>query len=955
MLFLKRKNIDKAAPKRRSLLFKAINPELGKSIRPLVQTTSVFVQLIAIVFAMNGLFPKDHPGLTGGPDGPVRLKASDVIRTAWNGLSFTPAGAPKVILFVAVTATIVLAVLSLVTALLMGFVGTAHAQSSSGGVGSSTFFASAGTDDLAQNALDYIFKATAISPNYAQNGLPIPATVNIQCAMQTALGFYSNAMLMFAAIILFYHLATMIVNTAHHGVVMGKQANQIWAPIRLVVAVGLLVPIGSGPTACQTGGKSGAGMNSGQYIVVKMAELGSGMASQTWKTFINALAGLKYNYVQPATPFVEETVGKIVSMEACRFAWNYQICAKDNPGVDVHSICANPNPPDYIASTPALRNEQIMDPTVPPAQYTDPSSGNTTYRYTTANNPSGADICGSFTVPGLIILSPNAATKNPLGNTLGRTFTTEQTAVAISQAQQQTITQLLPQFATVGAYIKYQIPQLNDGNPPDNTDYTKLVVDYQNKLKHNLDAAFANVTSPQLQTAKIASLGWAAAGAWLNTLARDQGAIVNAYQDGLPQRIIPPNMDKLNGGETPGPAVSKPLSAFQSWLNNGSSTRTDYTRVSSTAAGTINCYVQAAPTTKAPPQFTAGSLDDKYDAVHAGNVKFLVQGLLNDIGDHAQGETVLKQMLIMVETLASNAGVWSPLNADACSANSPAKDHFTLGAQLVTANPLAELSFWGYANLTAGYKLFESIVDFTVKGAIWNADLAIQQTRSGVNFDQEGLAKTAKQGLDVRAYGFINTILGTAATIFLTIGYSLAFVLPLFPFFRFFFAVITWIVSVLEAVTAVPLIALAHLNPEGEGLPGGTAKAAYFMVFNVFLRPVMTIFGLIAGLLVFYVAIIFLNATYAIAVDGTQAMYHTGVATLTRLAYTFIYAATAYTCANTCFKTIDMFPDQALRWISANAHSEKMGDENQNVKAVMGQLQSYGGDKAVSIIQRGGQ
>ncbi len=64
MLFLKRKDKDvkDATPKRSSLLWKAVNPELGKSIRPLAQTTSVFVQLIAMVFAMNGLFSrKTHP------------------------------------------------------------------------------------------------------------------------------------------------------------------------------------------------------------------------------------------------------------------------------------------------------------------------------------------------------------------------------------------------------------------------------------------------------------------------------------------------------------------------------------------------------------------------------------------------------------------------------------------------------------------------------------------------------------------------------------------------------------------------------------------------------------------------------------------------------------------------------------------------------------------------------
>ena len=71
-------------------------------MRPLGETTSIFVQIIAMVFAMNGLFPKNHPGMTGDPDNPVRLRLSDIIRTAWSGLSFTKEGLPKTLLFFAV-------------------------------------------------------------------------------------------------------------------------------------------------------------------------------------------------------------------------------------------------------------------------------------------------------------------------------------------------------------------------------------------------------------------------------------------------------------------------------------------------------------------------------------------------------------------------------------------------------------------------------------------------------------------------------------------------------------------------------------------------------------------------------------------------------------------------------------------------------------------------------------
>src|SRR5262249_50154256 len=154
------------------------------------------------------------------------------------------------------------------------FVGSAHAQSA---------FFTAPSADLAQNWIDYLFNGKQLAGSYTQDGRTIPQTFSIQCAMQTALGFYSDAVLMIAALILFYHLSWMVVETAHHGVVMGKRGNQIWAPIRLVVAVGLLVPIGG--TAMSTCSAGGTGMNSAQYITIKIAELGSALASNTWIKF----------------------------------------------------------------------------------------------------------------------------------------------------------------------------------------------------------------------------------------------------------------------------------------------------------------------------------------------------------------------------------------------------------------------------------------------------------------------------------------------------------------------------------------------------------------------------------------------------------------------------------------------------------------------------------------------
>ncbi len=73
--------------------------------------------------------------------------------------------------------------------------------------------------------------------------------------LRQALGLYSFGMLMVAALLVFYHIAGMVAETAHHGTALGRRANPVWMPIRFVLAIGLLVPV------------SGS-LNCGQYIVI---------------------------------------------------------------------------------------------------------------------------------------------------------------------------------------------------------------------------------------------------------------------------------------------------------------------------------------------------------------------------------------------------------------------------------------------------------------------------------------------------------------------------------------------------------------------------------------------------------------------------------------------------------------------------------------------------------------
>lgn len=111
-------------PTTRQTLNFMFNPELGKSISPLAQTAGIFVRLLAGVFAMHKLFPKDHPAFQ---DNDVRLSLGDVLATAWHNLTWSKENIPQLVLFFAVIGLLVSSALALITSLLSFFVGSAHA------------------------------------------------------------------------------------------------------------------------------------------------------------------------------------------------------------------------------------------------------------------------------------------------------------------------------------------------------------------------------------------------------------------------------------------------------------------------------------------------------------------------------------------------------------------------------------------------------------------------------------------------------------------------------------------------------------------------------------------------------------------------------------------------------------------------------------------------------------
>ena len=140
---------------KRSALDVIFNTHWGASFDPLKESTGILLQLIAGVFAIYGLLPKDYPGLN---DSGARLSFRAIFASAWQNVRFTREGVPQAILFFAVIGVIVFGVLAVISSLLSLFIGHAHAADACASSASTSIFTAPCPDtDLAQTWISFLF------------------------------------------------------------------------------------------------------------------------------------------------------------------------------------------------------------------------------------------------------------------------------------------------------------------------------------------------------------------------------------------------------------------------------------------------------------------------------------------------------------------------------------------------------------------------------------------------------------------------------------------------------------------------------------------------------------------------------------------------------------------------------------------------------------------------------
>ncbi|WP_421522144.1 DotA/TraY family protein [Ochrobactrum quorumnocens] len=171
----------------------------------------------------------------------------------------------------------------------------------------------------------------------------------------------------------------------------------------------------------------------------------------------------------------------------------------------------------------------------------------------------------------------------------------------------------------------------------------------------------------------------------------------------------------------------------------------------------------------------------------------------------------------------------------------------------------------------------------------------------------------------------LGTIIGPALLALMALGSTMSFVLPLMPSIIWVLALLSFIIVILEAIFAAPLWAIAHLSMGGQGFISAHARRGYILLLSLLLTPVLMVFGLVAGMIIFRIAGNLLNAGMYYALTSSQSLvadswvgfaWYAGILVV-GIFMVFVYIA----IIELSFSLIAGFPGRVFRWF------EEIGDQ----------------------------
>ncbi len=744
-----------------------------------------------------------------------------------------------------------------------------------------------GNDIIRPQGQDWIF------PTHV---FPFP----IHVGLHQMFHIYSTGLLVVATFIAGYFLITVVAETAQTGTAFGKRFNKVWAPLRIVAAFGLLVPLGYG-------------LNASQYIVLYAAKFGSAFATNGWILFNEALNEnyLGGNQRLVSTPNIPE-IGTFLQFmhvaQTCKWAEKIGSTEDDSRDIKPYLVTgplekinfleitssSNPTYEEMIKFANGATQVKVRFGVRDKKEYgryegfVKPFCGDLVFNlqqpFLSENGQkSGVEVLQRyywfvwreiwFRSGPVVPTYPDFA-KITACTILPKCASFDEELYKNLKGRRAESFKPSPEFAVAMQefYSKDIRAALND---PGSTGLSGIVGSNKGAIEEQINSGAFNV-SPTLK-----AKGWAGAGIWYNKIAELNGAVTSATLNVPSPALYPYAMEYVREKRKLEEPETSPSDIFNPEMKNG----------------TIDKHAEKAGALYVAYKYWQENTGTSSHVKPTGNI-----------------------FINTVNMLFGTEGLYS-------LRNNP------------DVHPLAGL-------VGIGRSLIES--------SIRNVGVAAFGGAVGAIFD-----------------GFIGQLGNNASSFFvtvammgLTIGFVLFYVVPFLPFIYFFFAVSTWVKGIFEAMLGAPLWALAHIRIDGEGLPGKAAESGYYFILEIFLRPILVVFGLLASIVIYSALVETLNETMNLVtaniggfdvnaenqnVGPTDIEFYRGP--VDEFFYTVLYAIIVYMMGTASFKLIDQIPNKILRWMgnASQTFSELSEDPTEQVMS----LSQQGSQQAVGAVGGG--
>ena len=978
----------------------------------------VLAYYVALVFASLRLLPNQHRYLHVNNIGSYGVIA--VIREAYKNLKFEWIRIDQVVVFSAVTIGIILAFLYVISLVMYVVVGPVFAQSITG-----IFSNPNPREDVAFMMMDRTFGI----PGLFDTKIITEATTQMPTAFQTGMlslfAFFSYGMLIVAVIILLYYIVEIVVETSVTGTPFGRRFENAFVPLRIVAAIGMLIPLSYG-------------LNSAQWITLYIAKFGSNMASNAWAIYNSQVEnpmGLENAELiaKPTPPDASGLMKDLFLIKACmetsRRTQAYEAYLKEkqkDPNIlnnpDEILVLGLKDPPKIFmlpeeSVVPGGQAYDLLEKGKDTAGkfWPDDYSGKISEVYKEALHISGGKdirlvvgryheqykinnqypggvqpLCGEITIP------VSASLPDSNGNIVHlpqNTFTGERYLAAVLKVlasiedgdddpdkikKKEIYEDFLVGFNRYmmlntnfrnawNALFKkeskcnFDYDDDNIDNYPNYNESNNVDVSVFGKCNEPLPDKFykkqLNVYNPSFANAGIygydfltgqgqeyldsqcnRARGYESSCARMGSqnaidtckkniqdkcdLAAEYKKTVTSsiyYKDlGLPNPLAMADRDRIT------------------LLRYGWGGAGFWYRYVAEVNGDLINAVNGLPTVTKYPLVLEKIQEQKrlndrqlnLSGCERFNPQSISDGVVNVDGSFGRDLAGIYHEIC--NTLIANEAL-RPTNMSISSTGNFVTRMLDMlfGTESMfnfrenaAVHPLAQLSALGKA-----------LIDRTINNMlIATGGAALGGIISAFGSVMGGMKDTAAMGGMLGAVGSIGKAFSglfmTFSMITMTAGILLYYVLPMLPFMHFFFAVARWVKTIFEALVGVPLWALAHMRMEGEGLPSKASSAGYFLLLEIFLRPVLTVFSLLGAMGAFAASAYILNITWGLITNNlvgydpvTQAANDVISMAYFRprvdqFFFTVMYIVMVYMIATGSFKMIDLIPDGIMKWLS---------------------------------------